>query len=94
MMSKKQPPVAQTGGQATEPERKVNIPALVLAGILLVIALIFIFSNLDTATMKFLGISVTMAGWVWVVLLLAIGIIVGSLFPWLRPRKKKEKRGN
>jgi uncharacterized integral membrane protein len=92
MMSKKQPPVAQTGGQATEPERKVNIPALVLAGILLVIALIFIFSNLDKASVHFIGASLSLPGWVWFLLLLAVGVVVGSLFPWLRPRKRRKEK--
>jgi uncharacterized integral membrane protein len=92
MMSKKQSPVPQTGGQATEPERKVNIPALVLAGILLVIALIFIFSNLDKASVHFIGASLSLPGWVWFLLLLAVGVVVGSLFPWLRPRKRRKEK--
>ncbi|WP_291279794.1 hypothetical protein [Galactobacter sp.] len=75
--------------QHQETERKVNVPKLVLAGLLLAIALIFIFSNLDKASLHFIGASLTMPGWVWFLLLLAVGVIIGSLFPWLRPRKQK-----
>ncbi|MGO3151793.1 MAG: hypothetical protein ACTIJJ_04105 [Galactobacter sp.] len=75
--------------QPQQTERKVNIPKLVLAGLLLVIALIFIFSNLDKASLHFIGASLTMPGWVWFLLLLAVGVIIGSLFPWFRPRKQK-----
>jgi uncharacterized integral membrane protein len=92
-MSNKQQPVPSANDQSADTGHKVNVPALVLAGLLLVIALIFIFSNLDTATLKFLGLSVTMPGWLWFLLLLAVGIVIGSLFPWLRPRKKSAARG-
>jgi hypothetical protein len=29
-----------------------------------------------------------MPAWVWFLLLLVLGVVAGSLFPWFRPRKK------
>ncbi|MGO1320015.1 MAG: hypothetical protein ACTII7_04330 [Galactobacter sp.] len=88
-MSKQQQPIPSEPTEETG--RKVNVPKLVLAALLLAIALIFIFSNLDKASLHFLSVSLTMPGWIWFLILLVVGVIVGSLFPWLRPRKKKER---
>lgn len=71
------------------PEKNRNLGKLILAGVLLVVALIFVFSNRDEATLNIFGLAeLTMPGWLWFVVLLVIGVVIGSLFPWFRPKKK------
>lgn len=65
-------------------------PKLVIVIVLAVLALIFVFSNLGTATLHFLGFSFTAPGWIWFLLLLVVGVVIGSIFPWFRPRKKSK----
>ena len=62
-----------------------NILAIVIA----VVALVFVFSNVGRATLNIFGARLTMPGWVWFFLLLVVGFVVGSLFPWFRTGKKK-----
>lgn len=88
-MSQKPQPTSTE--ETVEKGHQINVAKLVLAGLLLVIALIFIFSNLTKATLSFLGISLSMPGWVWFLALLAVGVVIGSLFPWLRPRRHKQR---
>lgn len=61
-----------------------NILAIVIA----VAALVFVFTNMSMATLNLFGLRVTMPAWIWLVVLLAIGVVIGSLFPWFRARKK------
>lgn len=66
----------------------IDVKRLVISLLLLAVALIFIFSNTGIATFRFLIIRIALPGWIWFLLLLAIGIIVGSLRPWLGSRKR------
>lgn len=61
-----------------------NILAIVIA----VAALVFVFSNLALATLNLFGARLTMPGWIWLIVLLGIGFVVGSLFPWFKTKKK------
>lgn len=60
----------------------------VLALILLIISLVFIFANTQMATLNLIGIRVTMPGWLWFICLLVIGFIIGSLYPWLQNKRR------
>jgi len=62
---------------------------LIGALVLLVIALIFVFSNTASATLHLLFLSFTLPGWVWFIVLLVIGVVIGSLFPWFRSRPRR-----
>lgn len=62
---------------------------MVIAALFTIVGLIFIFSNSGDATMRFFGMAMTMPGWLWVLLLLAIGVVIGSFFPWFQKRKQK-----
>ncbi len=64
----------------------------VIAIVLLAIALLFVFSNLGSASVHFLGLALTMPAWIWFLVVLLIGVAVGSLFPWLRPRGSSRAR--
>lgn len=69
--------------------KNVNVVKLIVVGVILLLALIFIFSNRATATLYFLTIQFTAPGWTWFLLLLAVGVVVGSIFPWFQKKKKK-----
>lgn len=56
--------------------------------ILAVLALIFVVTNTGAGTIQVLFWSIAMPTWVWILLVLAVGVTIGSLFPWFRPRKK------
>lgn len=60
----------------------------ITAGIIVVLALIFIFSNTGTATLHFLGLHWGMPGWVWFITLFAAGVVAGSLWPWLTLKQR------
>ncbi|GAA1777926.1 hypothetical protein [Leucobacter iarius] len=80
-----------TGAPASTPGAESESKGLsarsIVAIVLLVIALLFVFSNLGSASVFFLGLALTMPAWIWFLVVLLIGVAVGSLFPWLRPRK-------
>lgn len=61
---------------------------VVVAIIIAVVALAFVFSNVAPATLKFLFLQFTMPAWGWFLAVLVAGVVIGSLFPWFRPRKK------
>ncbi|MCK8468779.1 hypothetical protein M0722_16415 [Microbacterium sp. KSW4-16] len=60
----------------------------ILAIILAIVALSFVFSNVAPATLHFLFMQFTMPAWGWFLAVLLAGVAIGSLFPWFRPRKK------
>ncbi|MHA3684687.1 hypothetical protein ACXR2T_11105 [Leucobacter sp. HY1910] len=69
-------------------EKSINITKLVVSLVILAAALIFIFSNRGTATLHFLSFQFVAPGWAWFLVLLAAGVVIGSIFPWFRKKKK------
>jgi uncharacterized integral membrane protein len=67
--------------------RRSVSPKLITAVVLGALALIFVLENTHKGTVHFLFWHLTMPMWIWAVLLLAAGVIIGSLFPWLRPKR-------
>ena len=65
----------------------VNSKAII-AIIITIVALTFVFSNVAPATLRFLFMQFTMPAWGWFLAVLLAGVVIGSLFPWFRPRKK------
>ena len=63
-------------------------PKNILAIVIVVAALVFIFTNLSMAKLNLFGLSVTMPAWIWLIVLLGIGFVVGSLFPWFKSKKR------
>jgi uncharacterized integral membrane protein len=62
---------------------------VILAIIISVAALTFVFSNVAPATLRFLFLQFTMPAWGWFLAVLLAGVVIGSLFPWFRPKSKK-----
>lgn len=61
----------------------------IVALVLLALALVFAFSNLAPGPVNFLAWTITMPTWIWFLVVLVVGVIVGSLFPWFRPRRRR-----
>lgn len=69
-------------GKRSAKERFQHILRISIIAVLSIIALIFIFSNLDQTTLTFMSLVITMPGWLWFLTLVVIGVVIGSLFPW------------
>ena len=52
-----------------------------------VVALVFVFQNTAEGRIDFLFWSITLPAWIWLLVIFAAGAVVGSIFPWLRPRR-------
>lgn len=83
-MSDKAPTAAATPKDAAPRSNAKAIVAIIIA----VAALAFVFSNVAPATLRFLFLQFTMPAWGWFLLVLVAGVVIGSLFPWFRPRRK------
>lgn len=59
-------------------------PKLIGAIVIAVLALIFVFQNTARGQVRFLFWTVTAPAWAWLLVIFVAGLIVGSLFPWLR----------
>lgn len=75
--------------QPGEPTGRSVSPRMIIIGVLAVLALVFIFQNTDSRQVNVLFWDVTMPTWLWTLILLIVGVIIGSLFPWFR-RKRRE----
>lgn len=58
-----------------------------VAAILAALAVTFMFQNAGTARVKLLFWSLSLPGWIWLLLIFLAGVAVGSVFPWLRRKK-------
>jgi lipopolysaccharide assembly protein A len=83
------PPADKASGQpAGVSQGGVNLSPRAIVGIVIaVVCLVFVFSNTGEATLSFLWIDITAAGWIFLFLLLALGFIAGFLIG--RNRYKK-----
>jgi uncharacterized integral membrane protein len=61
----------------------------IIAILISIAALTFVFSNVAPATLRFLFLQFTMPAWGWFLAVLLAGVVIGSLFPWFRPKNKK-----
>ena len=84
------PPAEKPSNQSTgNPESGVNLSPRAIVGIVIaVVCLIFVFSNTGEATLSFLWIDITAAGWIFLFLLLALGFLAGFLIGRNRYKKK------
>lgn len=77
-----------TAEKVVDSNAKRNGAKAIVALIIAIAALSFVFSNVAPATLRFLFLEFTMPAWGWFLAVLAAGVVIGSLFPWFRPRKK------
>jgi uncharacterized integral membrane protein len=72
-------------GSASE-ARTVRVRTVV-AGILVVLALVFVFQNTSSRRVHFLFWSMSLPSWIWLLAIFVLGLVAGSMFPWLRRRR-------
>lgn len=61
-----------------------SIVAIVLAALLL----IFIFQNTKSGSIRVFFWTLSMPAWIWLLVVIVIGVAIGSLFPWFRRKKR------
>jgi uncharacterized integral membrane protein len=71
----------------TRSVRRSVSPKMVLAIVVGVLALVFVFQNTSSKHVRFLFWSLSMPAWIWLLVVFVAGVVVGSLFPWLRRRR-------
>lgn len=76
---------AETGKDASNAGANSRV---IVSIVIAIAALTFVFSNVAPATLRFLVFQFTMPAWGWFLAVLLSGVVIGSLFPWFRPRKK------
>lgn len=76
----------------TDPEtrRFPLTPKAILGIVIAVLALVFVFQNTKRGHVHFLFWSISMPGWIWLLVVFAAGVVVGSMFPWLRRGRRKK----
>lgn len=77
--------------QVNTSEQNQSYTKAIVAVIIAIVALAFVFSNVGSATLRFLFLQFTMPAWAWFLAVLAAGVVIGSLFPWFRPKKKNRR---
>jgi uncharacterized integral membrane protein len=81
------------GGRVYEQEqqqaesRKIS-PKLIVGIVLVVLALIFVFQNTAKRQVHLYFWHLDAPTWIWLIVVLAIGFVIGSLFPWFRRKPK------
>jgi uncharacterized integral membrane protein len=48
---------------------------------------VFALQNTGEKHVRFLFWSWSMPAWIWLLVIFAAGVVVGSIFPWLRRRR-------
>jgi len=72
-----------------QPKAKRRVTAkFIVVLVLIVLAAIFIAQNTGSGKINLLFWSVSLPTWIWLLAVLLIGVIIGSMFPWFRPKKK------
>lgn len=66
-----------------ESQRTVSIKAIV-AGVIAVLALVLVFQNTEQHAYSVFAWTITAPAWIWLLVLLLAGVVIGSLFPWFR----------
>lgn len=90
MSSAHVPSTSSPGSPVPEAPKKRLSGKTFTALALLAIAIAFALSNLESGPIRFLGFEFFMPVWIWFISVLVVGVVIGSLFPWFRPKNKKK----
>jgi uncharacterized integral membrane protein len=78
--------VSGTQGQASGAPRRSISPKLVIGAVIAIIALVFIIQNSSKGQIHLLLWNLSAPRWLGFVILVGIGFVLGSIFPWFRRR--------
>ena len=83
--------VVNDGGSGTygEPKRQIS-PKMIIGGIIGVLVLIFILQNTARRQINFWFWDVRAPLFIWMIVLLAAGFVLGSIFPWFRRKRSDD----
>ena len=70
-------------------QRRSISPRLVAGIVLAILALVFVFQNTGNGRVTFLFWRVDAPAWTWLVLIFAVGVIVGLLVPQFRRNDRR-----
>ncbi|MDN5790604.1 MAG: LapA family protein [Micrococcales bacterium] len=76
-------------GRSAAGSRQISVRT-VIAAVIVVLALIFVFQNTGSGRVSFLFWEFNAPAWIWLVIVFAAGVAVGSVFPWFRRRKRSD----
>ena len=71
----------------TLPKARSLSPKAITAIVVGLLALVFVLQNTDQKHVTFLLWDWSMPLWIWLLVIFAAGVLVGSIFPWLRRRR-------
>jgi uncharacterized integral membrane protein len=74
-----------------EPAKRKSPLRLIVVLVIVALAVLLIVQNHQSATVSFFGWGFTMPGWLWILILVLLGVIIGSVFPWGRRKRKAAK---
>lgn len=63
-------------------------PRTIAGVVLAALALVFVVQNTARGRVNFLFWDLEAPAWMWMLALFLAGLVAGSLFPWLRGRRK------
>ncbi|MEN8114289.1 MAG: LapA family protein [Actinomycetota bacterium] len=67
---------------------KVGI-GLIISAVVIVVILLFIIQNRDPVPFEFLFIDITMPAWLFAIVFVALGIVLGWVWRWMSRRRAK-----
>lgn len=75
----------------SDPDRRPVRPGLIIGLVALVLFLVFIFQNTEETTVTFLWMELTLAEWIYFVVIFLLGAIVGWVGRWRQVQKAGKK---
>jgi uncharacterized integral membrane protein len=93
-MSQLSDPFAASGPTPPVKHRRRPSRKLVAGLVLVVLAVVFVFQNTGRGRISFLFWHLTMPAWIWLLSIFVVGVVVGSVFPWLRRSKRRAAKGD
>ncbi|MEN8234959.1 MAG: LapA family protein [Actinomycetota bacterium] len=71
-----------------ESNDKIGI-GMIVSAVVLVFIIIFIVQNRDPVPFEFLFIDITMSVWLFAVIFVALGVVLGWVWRWMSRRRAK-----
>ena len=87
-------PAPRPGSEVVARKRWRPSRKLIVSVVLGALAIAFVLQNTGRGRVDLFFWHVTMQAWIWLLSIFILGVVVGSVFPWLRRSKRKPAKGN